>query len=197
MSDGLSLSVFAPLSEVDERQLAVDFRSMRTQEVLEKAGAEVVDGYALRRSYRSPAAGCVAGSRVCAAMVSPGCILRGSLRFLSRHRRLRFEQFRKLVRRHGLAEIEALEFVASVLAQKVRLRLGFHTLGEDGQTQVPAHCYGGLGNTSVLRLIGQVMDKRAIDLYSVDRKFPEIGQRGITYSKIIYCQANADVPERF
>src|ERR1700681_4120336 len=113
---------------------------------------------------------------MCVAVVSPGRILRGSLRFFSRRRRLRFEQFRELARSHGLAEIEALEFIARVLAQKVRLRLGFHTLGDDGQTQVPPHCYGGLGNTSVLRLIGQVTDERAIDLYSVDREFPEVGQ---------------------
>lgn len=58
----------------------------------------------------------------------------GSLRFFSRHLRLLFEQFRKLPRRHGLAEIKALEFVARPLAQKVHLRLGFHTLGDDGQT---------------------------------------------------------------
>jgi hypothetical protein len=38
--------------------LAVDFRSMRTQAVLEKAGAEVVDGYAYAQvADRSPAAG--------------------------------------------------------------------------------------------------------------------------------------------
>jgi pyruvate carboxylase len=35
------------------------------------------------------------------------------------------EQFHKLVRRRGLAEIKALEFVARLLAQKVRLREGF------------------------------------------------------------------------
>ena len=100
-------------------------------------------------------------------------LLRRLLRFSRRS--LRFEQFRKLVRRHGPAEIKALEFIARVRAQKVRLRLGFHTLRDHGHTQIPAHCYGGLGNTTILRMIGQVVNKRAIDLDSVDWKFPEVG----------------------
>src|SRR6478672_6355066 len=83
----------------------------------------------------------------------------------------------ELVRRDRLAEVEALDFIAGVAAQKAELFIGFDAFGHHRQAERLAHCDDGLRDRLVFGVERNVADERAVDLQRIDREALELGER--------------------
>ena len=74
----------------------------------------------------------------------------------------------ELMRRHRPPEQIALHLVATMLAQKLQLFVGFHALGDDCQVEAVGHGDDRTGNLRVLFAFGQTVDEGTVDLQDVD-----------------------------
>lgn len=68
---------------------------------------------------------------------------------------------------HGPAEEKALQFIASLLAQKGELLLGFHPFGDQLQVQTVRHGDDGPDDRPVAVACGDVPDKGLVNLQEI------------------------------
>src|ERR1700741_3101687 len=78
------------------------------------------------------------------------------------------------VRMAGLAEVEPLHFVATVVAQEFVLRRRFDTLGYDAHAERLAERHDGFRDRGIVGAVRDVAHERPIDLQRIDRKALEL-----------------------
>ena len=94
--------------------------------------------------------------------------------------------------RHGLAEQEALHFVADLIFKKFRLFPGFHAFGDDGDSQIAPQAHNGIdhGHIDVALLLAG--DEGAVDFEAIELELLQIGQRRIARAEIIQRDSYAE-----
>ncbi len=78
--------------------------------------------------------------------------------------------------RSGPAEEITLEGATAIAGEEIPLRLGFHALGDDPQTQALRQGDDGPGDGGVADVVQQIPDETLVDLQFVERQALEIRQ---------------------
>src|SRR3972149_10731759 len=89
------------------------------------------------------------------------------------------QQRGELVVRDGPAEIEALRFIAGVVAQKRLLLHRLYAFGDDSEIEALAHGDDRLGDRLVVGVLRNVADEGAVHLERVDREALQGRKRGV------------------
>src|SRR5690349_6636263 len=101
------------------------------------------------------------------------------------------------VRRHGLAEVVALDLVATMEPQQVYLGAGLNPFGDHGEVQALPHVNDSGSNCRVIRVVGEIADERAIDLQLADRELTQVAETGITRSEVVDRKLHAHGSQLF
>src|SRR6266850_4136876 len=95
------------------------------------------------------------------------------------------QERRDFLRWQRLAEQKALQLVAAVGAQELALLDRLDPFGDDFQPQTMAERDDALGDRHVVRIVGYVLDERAVDLDAVDREALQVSQRGVAGAEVV------------
>src|SRR6266545_4763467 len=88
---------------------------------------------------------------------------------ITQHRLEHFGGYRR-------AKVIALKFIAAVLPQIIELALCFHALGDNAQIQTMRHGDDSSGDSGITRIVRDVANEAAIDLYKVEWKAFQVSQ---------------------
>ena len=100
------------------------------------------------------------------------------------------EQGFELGHRQGPGIEETLGVAAAPFLEKILLRLGLHSLGNDPEIHAPGQGNNRGGNRGVVGIVGDIADKHPVDLELIDRQAPQAAERGIAGAEIVDGQGN-------
>src|SRR3984893_528355 len=107
------------------------------------------------------------------------------------------EQLRGALHIHRTAEIISLSVSAAGGKEKVRLSLSLHTLGYNLNTKFLRKANCGAHDCGIARIGCDPEDELLREFQPVDGVYRQIFHRGITGSKIVDCDSDAEVPKAF
>ena len=105
------------------------------------------------------------------------------------------DQCRHFMRRHGLAEQEALGLVAAFGGYPVELFLGFDALRRDPHVQRMAEFDDGPDHRLGLGSRGHLDHEGAVDLDPVEGELLQVAERRIARAEVIEHDLHAELPE--
>src|SRR4029078_13201384 len=97
----------------------------------------------------------------------------------------------ELARWRGASNEIALYLVTALLLQEREMRLGFYPLRNDPKSQRMAHGDDGRGYGCVIRLDGDLPNKRSCDLEGIEREMLEVAEGRVAGAEVIHCQVEA------
>ena len=91
---------------------------------------------------------------------------------------------------HRFGKEIPLKNIAATALQEIHLKRRFHAFGDHRQAQVMGHGNNALGDRCIVRVGGDFLDERAVNLDLVDGQTLEVAEAGKTGAEIIERNAN-------
>src|SRR5690349_18378903 len=102
----------------------------------------------------------------------------------------------ELGRWHGASNEITLHLVTTLLLQEREMRLGFYPLSNYPKSQCMAHGDDGRGYGCVIRLDGDLPNKRSVDLQGIEREMLQVAEGRVAGAEVIHRQVEAHGAER-
>src|SRR5690606_13837799 len=106
------------------------------------------------------------------------------------------QKLEQLARRQRPGEQVTLHLVAAVAAQQLELTARFDPLGDHLEAQALGERDDRLGDRGVVRIGGDVLDERLVDLERLDREALEVQRRRVAGAEVVDREADAETVER-